>query len=74
MRIIINKVNKMNTLQAHKNLDNAYNLMQAHNTEASRLLVLEMMEVYNKLAKANPECYRTVKNAGDADNVWIIAD
>jgi hypothetical protein len=63
----------MTTLEAHKNLDKAYDLMNAHNTQTSRDLVLEMMEIYNKLARENLSCYRPVKNAGDASNVWIVA-
>lgn len=62
----------MNTLEAHKNLQAAYEIMKAYDTQTSRDLVLELLEEYNKLANPNQGLYRPFKNAGDASNVWIV--
>lgn len=63
----------MNTLQAHKLLENALDINNSHNTEASRAILLEMLEVYNDLALANAGVYRPFKNISDhPTHVWIV--
>ena len=63
----------MNTLQAHKMLENALDINNNHNTASTRATLLEMLEVYNELALANAGIYRPLKNASDTpDHVWIV--
>ena len=63
----------MNTLEAHKNLQAAYEIMKAYDTQTSRDLVLDLLEKYNEMANPNQGLYRPFKNAGDSTNVWIVA-
>jgi len=63
----------MNTLQAHKLLENALDINNSHNTEASRAILLELLEVYNKLALDHTGIYRPFKNISDhPTHVWIV--
>ena len=63
----------MNTLQAHKLLEDALDINNSHNTEASRAILLELLEVYNKLALAHVGVYRPFKNISDnLEHVWIV--
>tara|TARA_R110002153_G_scaffold66399_3_gene177545 strand:+ start:2741 stop:2932 length:192 start_codon:yes stop_codon:yes gene_type:complete len=62
----------MNALQAHKALQTAIDLMGIVATDTSRALVLELLAAYNALA-LNSGCYQQLKNAGNGQDIWIIA-
>lgn len=64
----------MNTLQAHKLLEDALELNNSWNTESTRGAVLELLEVYNKLALEHVGIYRPFKNISDhPQQIWIVA-
>jgi len=63
----------MNTLQAHKALQAAIDLMDIVSTDTSKALVLELLAAYNAIAINNPDCYTQLKNAGNSKDIWIIA-
>ena len=73
VKILTQRINIMNTLQAYKLLENALDVNNGHNSASTRAALLEMLEVYNELALANAGIYRPLKNASDTpDHVWIV--
>ena len=62
----------MNTLQAHKLLNNAYDTMLDWNTESTRGAVLELLAAYNHLASTSPAVYRQFKLVGHAAESFTI--
>ena len=47
--------------------------MDIVSTDTSRALVLELLAAYNAIAINNPDCYTQLKNAGNNQDIWIIA-
>jgi len=68
------KGSHMNASIAYKNLTTIYDMMKKDDNQLTRDAVLALLALYNAAADQNPTVYQKIKNAGNSEHVWLIAE
>ena len=64
----------MNASIAHKSLTATYDMMKKDDNQLTRDAVLALLALYNAAADQNPTVYQKIKNTGNSEYVWLIAE